>query len=97
VASLTSQKGGQRKVGNSNMERSHIDTTWKQNTMQMFLLTGAFLVKYDGYRLLGFLADGAVCLRTRNGKDWTPKFPSIAASLEKLKPMTPCWIWRRWF
>ncbi len=42
-------------------------------------------IKFDGYRLLGFLADGAVCLRTRNGKDWTAKFPSIEAALVKLK------------
>jgi len=41
--------------------------------------------KFDGYRLLGFVAGGALSLRTRNGKDWTAKFPSLAASLEKLK------------
>jgi len=42
-------------------------------------------IKLDGYRLLGFVAGTALCLRTRNGKDWTAKFPSLAASLEKLK------------
>ncbi len=42
-------------------------------------------IKFDGYRLLGYLADGAVCLRTRNGLDWTAKFPSISAAMEKLK------------
>ena len=42
-------------------------------------------IKLDGYRLLGFVAGTAQCLRTRNGKDWTAKFPSLAASLEKLK------------
>jgi bifunctional non-homologous end joining protein LigD len=42
-------------------------------------------IKLDGYRLLGFSVSGAACLRTRNGKDWTAKFPSLAASLEKLK------------
>jgi bifunctional non-homologous end joining protein LigD len=26
-------------------------------------------IKFDGYRLLGFVARGAVMLRTRNGKD----------------------------
>lgn len=41
-------------------------------------------IKFDGYRLLGFMWAGAVCLRTRNGKDWTAKFPSLAAALEKL-------------
>jgi bifunctional non-homologous end joining protein LigD len=42
-------------------------------------------IKFDGYRLLGFLAGGVFRLRTRNGKDWTENFPSLAAALEKLK------------
>jgi bifunctional non-homologous end joining protein LigD len=41
-------------------------------------------IKFDGYRLLGFLSGGEVCLRTRNGQDWTLKFPSITAALAKL-------------
>ena len=41
-------------------------------------------IKFDGYRLLGFSARGAQCLRTRNGKDWTTRFPSLAASLGEL-------------
>jgi bifunctional non-homologous end joining protein LigD len=45
-------------------------------------------IKYDGYRLLAFLANGNVRLRTRNGNDWTPKFPSISASVAKLKAKT---------
>src|SRR5262245_28059987 len=42
-------------------------------------------IKFDGYRLLGFSIRGAGCLRTRNGKDWTVKFPSLVTALEKLK------------
>jgi bifunctional non-homologous end joining protein LigD len=42
-------------------------------------------IKLDGFRLLGFLSGTALCLRTRNGKDWTTKFPSLTASLQKLK------------
>ncbi len=42
-------------------------------------------VKFDGYRLLGFVAAGVPVLLTRNGKDWTTRFPSIASALEKLK------------
>lgn len=42
-------------------------------------------VKFDGYRLLGFLADGEVVLRTRNGKDWTAKFPTIVKALQSLR------------
>ena len=41
-------------------------------------------VKFDGYRLLGYRAGEAVSLRTRNGNDWTAKFPSIAAELKRL-------------
>jgi bifunctional non-homologous end joining protein LigD len=42
-------------------------------------------IKFDGYRLLGFVSNGQSCLRTRNGKDWTHSFPSLASALEKVK------------
>ena len=42
-------------------------------------------IKFDGYRLLGFVSGGVPLLRTRNGKDWTEKFPSLAAALVTLK------------
>jgi bifunctional non-homologous end joining protein LigD len=45
-------------------------------------------IKFDGYRLLAFLANGDVRLLTRNGNDWTPKFPAISASVAKLKAKT---------
>lgn len=41
-------------------------------------------IKLDGYRLLGYVSEGAVRLFTRNGKDWTNSFPSLSAALEKL-------------
>jgi bifunctional non-homologous end joining protein LigD len=41
-------------------------------------------IKYDGYRLLGYLAAGEVRLLTRNGNDWTHRFGSIQAALAKL-------------
>src|SRR3954453_462798 len=41
-------------------------------------------IKFDGYRLLGFVSGGASRLLTRNGKDWTSKFPSISAALNEL-------------
>jgi bifunctional non-homologous end joining protein LigD len=41
-------------------------------------------VKFDGYRLLGFVSGGQVALRTRNGNDWTPRFPRILRALEAL-------------
>ena len=42
-------------------------------------------IKFDGYRLLGFLAGGEIVLRTRNGLDWTAKFPSVTAAIGRLK------------
>jgi bifunctional non-homologous end joining protein LigD len=41
-------------------------------------------MKFDGYRLLAFCANGKVRLITRNGNDWTKKFPSITDELASL-------------
>ncbi len=41
-------------------------------------------IKFDGYRLLGFLSGGSSRLVTRNGKDWTGMFPALASALEGL-------------
>lgn len=41
-------------------------------------------VKYDGYRALLRAADGAVTLTTRGRKDWTARFPAIAAEADAL-------------
>jgi bifunctional non-homologous end joining protein LigD len=42
-------------------------------------------VKFDGYRLLGFVSGESAQLWTRNGKDWTLRFPSLAGALLSLK------------
>ncbi len=42
-------------------------------------------IKYDGYRMLARVQAGKVRLITRNGKDWTAKFPTIAKTLAGLK------------
>jgi bifunctional non-homologous end joining protein LigD len=42
-------------------------------------------IKFDGYRLLAYVFGGVSRLLTRNGKDWTNKFPSLSAALEKLQ------------
>jgi len=43
-------------------------------------------IKYDGYRLFADIEHGEVRLITRNGLDWTGKFPELAqASLEDRK------------
>ncbi len=41
-------------------------------------------IKFDGYRIIASLENGSVQLWSRNGKDWTHRFSSIAASLEKM-------------
>jgi len=41
-------------------------------------------IKLDGYRLLARLARGGVRLITRNGKDWTERFPELAEALQAL-------------
>jgi bifunctional non-homologous end joining protein LigD len=41
-------------------------------------------IKYDGYRLLARIEPGLVTLTTRNGLDWTPKFPALARALAAL-------------
>lgn len=42
-------------------------------------------IKYDGYRLMAFIYQGQVTLRTRGGKDWTHKFTPLATALAALK------------
>lgn len=41
-------------------------------------------IKWDGYRISVYVADGEATIRTRNGYDWTSRFPAIAAALLKL-------------
>jgi bifunctional non-homologous end joining protein LigD len=48
-------------------------------------------IKYDGYRMLCRIADGEVQMVSRNGKDWTAAFPSIAHLLARLTVAT-AWV-----
>jgi bifunctional non-homologous end joining protein LigD len=41
-------------------------------------------IKWDGYRLLVELRKGNARLRSRDGLDWTPRFPEIARALESI-------------
>jgi bifunctional non-homologous end joining protein LigD len=41
-------------------------------------------IKFDGYRILCFVSHGEVAIRTRNGHDWTDRFPTIANALAEL-------------
>ena len=41
-------------------------------------------IKWDGYRVSVYLEAGRVTIRTRNGHDWTHRFPAIAAAAAAL-------------
>ena len=41
-------------------------------------------IKFDGYRLHARIVNKTAKLLTRNGLDWTPKYPAIAAAVAKL-------------
>jgi bifunctional non-homologous end joining protein LigD len=41
-------------------------------------------IKLDGYRMLARIADGKVRMFSRNGKDWSSRFPKIEAALAAL-------------
>ncbi len=43
-------------------------------------------VKFDGYRMLAWNLDGEIQLVTRNGNDWTDRFPALAEALEETLP-----------
>jgi bifunctional non-homologous end joining protein LigD len=41
-------------------------------------------MKYDGYRVMSYIENGNVTLRTRNSLDWTSRFQKIADGLKML-------------
>jgi bifunctional non-homologous end joining protein LigD len=41
-------------------------------------------IKFDGYRIVARLEHGAARLLSRNGKDWTERFPEVAAAVARL-------------
>lgn len=45
-------------------------------------------IKFDGYRLLAFIANGTAKLVTRGGHDWTDRLPSVAREVGKLNVRT---------
>jgi bifunctional non-homologous end joining protein LigD len=42
-------------------------------------------IKFDGYRMLAYLKNGKVELRSRKDLDWTAKFPEVAEALSRLE------------
>lgn len=45
-------------------------------------------LKFDGYRMLCFLSRGKARFLSRNGKDWTEKFPNVSAALKSFPAAT---------
>src|SRR5687768_13991741 len=41
-------------------------------------------MKFDGYRIAAEVSGGTTRLMSRNGKDWTARFPSVARDVERL-------------
>jgi len=48
-------------------------------------------MKYDGYRILARIEEGEARLFSRNGKEWTANFPSIARAAARL-PVKNAWV-----
>jgi bifunctional non-homologous end joining protein LigD len=48
-------------------------------------------IKYDGYRMLCRIEDGAASLISRTGKDWTADFPTLVRDLARL-PVDTAWL-----
>lgn len=45
-------------------------------------------IKFDGYRIVAFLKNGRVRLVSRNGNDWTSRFPAVAQDVAGLPAAT---------
>jgi bifunctional non-homologous end joining protein LigD len=45
-------------------------------------------IKFDGYRLMFWIDNGQVTIRTRRGNDWTEKFPHLAQAAAQLPVQT---------
>jgi bifunctional non-homologous end joining protein LigD len=48
-------------------------------------------MKLDGYRMLTRIEKGAACMLSRNGKEWTDNFTTIARTVARL-PVESAWI-----
>src|SRR6202035_1462304 len=42
-------------------------------------------IKFDGFRMHARIVSGAAALLTRNGLDWTAKYPDVAAAIGSVK------------
>ena len=51
----------------------------------------SYAIKFDGYRMMARIEDGAAQLLSRNGLDWTKKMPQIRDALMTL-PVNNAWL-----
>jgi bifunctional non-homologous end joining protein LigD len=51
----------------------------------------SYEIKFDGYRMLGRVENGAAQLVTRSGHDWTDRMPKLRDALSKL-PVDNAWV-----
>ncbi|MEM5440097.1 DNA ligase D [Paraburkholderia diazotrophica] len=51
----------------------------------------SYEIKFDGYRMLCRIDNGAVTLFTRNGHNWTERMPALSEALARL-PVSQAWI-----
>jgi bifunctional non-homologous end joining protein LigD len=79
---------GARKAPQPALVQAELATLWKDPP------TGAnwiHEIKYDGYRMLCRVADGAAQMISRNHKDWTANFPALARAAARL-PVKTAWL-----
>jgi len=81
-------QGAERQPDLSNAVKAELPTKLQPQLATLATATpaGAWIVenKFDGYRMLARISEGAVRLLTRNGLDWTSKLKSLAAEVTKL-------------
>jgi bifunctional non-homologous end joining protein LigD len=99
-SSRTGERGGGRAVGAPGdpaaLSSSRREPLPEQVALQLATLVDAppdgpewlHEIKLDGYRILCRIERGAVRLVTRNGLDWTDRFPDLAAALAALPART---------
>ena len=82
--------GGNRKGGRARRKASNAPPAFEQPQLATLVddvPTGSGWLheyKYDGYRLLLAIGDGAATAWTRNGKDWSDKFKALVKAASRL-------------
>ena len=70
------------------MRHRHIDNGPHDLCFMAIALIGVFLLKLDGYRAVAFKTNGKVHFCSRNGKDFSAKYPAMARALASMPDET---------